>query len=131
MNEGIELHDSKLSHVSFRDGSAVVSLSSAYVHHSTGRPGWDAGSGGYQPATLTFDEAPPVSLPAELPVSISDGFLRIGDTTHDNLIPASGTFERAVEFSIVLTTAETLTIRARRVTIQLHGEPSYIEQFKP
>src|SRR5437016_4648859 len=54
VNECLELHDSTLSHVTFRDGSAVVSLSSAYVHRSPGRPGRDAGSGGYQPATLTF-----------------------------------------------------------------------------
>lgn len=131
VNECLELHDSTLSHVTFRDGSVVVSLSSAYIHRSPGRPGWDAGSGGCQPATLTFGEARPVSLPAELPATISDGFLRVGDTTHDNLIPASGTFEREVEFSIILTTAEIFTFRALRVTIQLHGEPACIEQFEP
>ena len=131
MNEGIELHDSELSAVSFSDGSAVVSLSPAYLHRSSGVPGSDAGSGWSQPATLTFAGTSPVSLPAKLPAWVSDGLLRIGDTVHKNLIPASGCFEGAVEFSIVLVTAETLTIRGQQVTIQLHGEPSYIEDFNP
>jgi hypothetical protein len=131
VNEGIELHDSELSAVTFNDGSVVVSLSPAYVHRWSGIPGSEAGSGWLQCATLTFAGTQPVGLSAKLPVGVSDGSLRIGNVVHDNLIPANGSFEAPVEFSIVLATAETLTIRGQRVTIQLHGEPSYVEEFKP
>ena len=131
MNEGIELHGSVFSDLSFVGGTALVSFSHAYVHRSSGVPGSDAGSGWSQPATLTFASASPVPSPAELPVWISDGFLRIGDTVHNNLIPASGRFEGGVELSLVLASAEAFTIRGVSVSIELHGEPSYIEEFKP
>jgi len=127
MNQAIELHDSELSGVSFIDDSAVVSLSPAYVHRFWEAPGSDTHSGWLQPATLTFIGAALVPVPTSLPVWVSDGFLRIDSVLHNNLIPASGTFEGPVEFSVVLATAEQLTIRAMRVSIQLHGEASYIE----
>jgi hypothetical protein len=108
----------------------IVFLSPAYVHRSDGRPGWDEGQGGYQSATLTFDEAAPFALPTKLPAVISDGFLRVSETTYEGLIPVSGVFEPDVEFCILLTTAERFTLRSRRVTIQIHGEPSSSEEFK-
>ena len=129
MNEGIELHDSELAAVSFSGGEAVVSLSRAYIHRTTGQPGVDSGSGWLQPATLTLGRALLVSQPTELPATVSDGFLRIGSELHANVIPASGTFEGAIELSIVLSTAEVLTIRAQRISIQLHAEPSFVESF--
>ncbi|MEI9894690.1 MAG: hypothetical protein WDN28_12575 [Chthoniobacter sp.] len=48
-----------------------------------------------------------------------------------NLIPASGWFGEGVELSLVLASAETWIIRGQSVTIQLHGEPSHIEEFRP
>lgn len=129
MNEGIELHDSELAAVSFSGGEAVVSFSPAYIHRTTGSPGVHSGSGWLQPATLTLSGAPHVSTPASLPATISEGFLSIGSELHSNVIPASGTFEGAIELSIVLTTAEVLTIRGQRISIQLHGEPSFVESF--
>lgn len=130
VNESIELHDSELATVYFSDGTAVVTLSSAYVHQSSGVPGVDSGLGWYQCATLKFAGAPPVPVPANLPVGISDGFLRIGDRMHDHLIPACGKFEDAIEFSILISTQETLTIRGSGITIELHGEPSGLERYK-
>ena len=60
---------------------------------------------------------------------VSDGLLRIGDTVHEKLIPASGSYDGAVEFSIIFGSGETLIIRGQRITILLHGEPSYIDDF--
>lgn len=131
MNEGLELHDSRLIAVSCRNGEAVVSLSPAYIHRTPGIPGVDPGSGWWQPATLTLGAASPVPAPALLPATISDGSLRIGSVQHGNVIPAGGTFADAVELSLVLATGEVLTIRGQRISIQLHGEPSFVESFNP
>jgi hypothetical protein len=46
-----------------------------------------------------------------------------------NIIPASGTFAGAIELSLVLNTGEALTIRGERISIQIHGEPSFVESF--
>jgi hypothetical protein len=131
VNECIELHDSELATISISGGEVVVSFSSAYIHRSTGRPGIDSGTGWLQPATLTLTDALLVSMPVELPATISDGFLRIGSDHHDNGIPASGTFEGAIELSIVLATAEVLAIRGQRISIQLHGTATFVENFDP
>ncbi len=131
MNEGIELHDSVIAAIVVSDTSTVVSFSIAYVHRSHGLAGSDAGSVYIQPATLTFIGASPVPLPMDFGEYISDGFLRIDDTVYDNLIPTGGSFEGAIEFSVVLSTAETLTIRAQQVHTQFQGEPRYLEEFEP
>lgn len=130
MNEGIELHDSAIAAISVSEASTVVSFSNAYVHRSSGVAGVESGSVYLQPATLTFTRAAPVSLPKELPAHISDGSLRIDGILYSNLIPTRGSFEGAIEFSLVLATAEVLTIRAQEVRIQLQGEPRYLEEFK-
>lgn len=115
MSTAIELHDSELFAVTFDGDSAVVSLTPAYLHHED--------SGWLQPATLTFRGTSATDLPA----GVSSGFLRVGTTLHDNLIPASGAFDGLVEFSIVLVTAQTLSIQAQHVSIALLGERSYVE----
>jgi hypothetical protein len=129
VNEAIELHDSELAAVSFRDGCAIVSFRPAYIHHSQGVPGSDPGSGWLQNATLTFSDASPAPSPSQLPATVSDGSLRIGDALHTNVIPASGAFDGAIELSITLSTAETFAIRAQHLTIQLQGERRFIDNF--
>lgn len=127
MNEAIELHDSKLTEISCRDGAVVVSLS-AYIHRSAGVPGRDAGTGWMQMATLTFPRASPVEPGAGLPLWVSDGSLRVGATRHENIIPASGRFDGEVEFSVVLENVETVTVRGRGVCIELHGDARFVEK---
>ena len=61
MNEGIELHDSELAAVEFSDGSALVSLSPAYVHRD--------GSGWLQDATVTIRGAASAPSIAGLPIA--------------------------------------------------------------
>ena len=131
MNEGIELHDSKLAAVTCRDGEAIVSLSPAYLHRSAGTPGVDAGSGWLRSATLTISSAVLASAPETLPAAIFDGFLRIGSEQCGNIIPASGAFAAAIDLSLVLSTGETLTIRGQGISIQLLGASSFVESFNP
>jgi hypothetical protein len=129
VNDGIELHDSDLAAITCSGEELVVSLSPAYIHRTTGSPGVDPGTGWLQPATLTFRAASLISSPALLPATISDGFLRIGSEQHSNVIPAGGAFTGLVELSLVLTTGEALIIHGQSIRIQLHGEPSFVENF--
>ncbi|HEV7402196.1 MAG TPA: hypothetical protein VGO11_04685 [Chthoniobacteraceae bacterium] len=39
--------------------------------------------------------------------------------------------EGSIELSLVLVTAEVLTIRGERLSIELHGEPTFVESFTP
>ncbi len=131
MNEGIELHDSELAAVTCSDGEAVVLLSPAYIHRSVGTPCVDAGSGWLQQATLTISSASLSSTPTALPATISEGSLRIASAEHSNVIPANRTFAGAIEFFLVLSTGEAVAIRGQRISIQLHGESSFVENFGP
>ncbi len=131
MSEGIELHDSELSAISVENGMTTVFFSPAIVYRPSEIYSPTGSSVWLQPATLTFDVATGTVWTADPPVWVSAGVLRIGDVIHDILIPLSGSFEGLVELSMTLVTAERLIIRGRRVTIQLLGEPSYLEEFLP
>ncbi len=131
MIEGIELHDSELSAVSVENGRATVFFSPAIVYRPSEIYSPTGSSVWLQPATLTFDDASATAWTASQPVWVSEGTLHIGDTIHDNLVPLGGTFEGFVKLSMTLVTAEKLTIRGRRITIQLLGEPYYLEEFCP
>lgn len=135
MNEAIELHDSELVAVSSSEDSIILSLSPAYIHRSSGRPGIDAGTGWTQAATLTIIGSSAFS-PVTLPATISQGRLRIGSDLYRNVIPAAGTFESPIEFSAVVFASDftirgDITIRGSGLTIALQGEPSYVEDFTP
>lgn len=135
MNKRIQLHDCGLSAVTFEDRSTKILLSPAYVHESSGVPGFDSGLAWAQVATLTLSTPIPLAPPVELPTWVLDGTLRIGEVTYETFIPASGCFEGAAELCLRLSTAEgeageTLTFRAGEITIELSGEPSHVGEFK-
>lgn len=130
MNKSIELHDSKLDAIITVGAEVIVSLSPAYVHSSEGRPGIDAGSGWLQSATLALGEGSLRVMPAQLPTAIAGGFIRLRSEPRDNMIPI-GAFEGPVELSMVLVSGETLSVRGNGIHIQLHGEPSFVEDFYP
>ena len=131
MNEGIELHDSELSAISVENGMTTVFFSPAIVYRPSKIYSPTGSSVWLQPATITFDDASATAWTADQPVWVFNGTLRIGDTIHDNLIPLSETFEGLIELSLTLTTGERLSIRGRRVTVQLLGESTYLEEFCP
>ena len=92
LNRAIELHDSTLSGVSQVESSIVLQFSAAYVHESSGKPGVDAGSGWYQPATFTVTGARLQSSVA-IPATLDDGFLRCDTALHRNGIPLGSPFQ--------------------------------------
>jgi len=129
MNECIELHDSMLVALFFNDGKTVISFSPVYIHRSRGTPGVDSGSVWLQSATLTITGTS-LGPVAEFPLRVSDGSLRIGDKLYSNCIPSCGMFNSPVELCMVLDSAESVIIRGDHLTIELHGEPSHLEDFQ-
>jgi hypothetical protein len=68
---------------------------------------------------------------AQLPATLADGVLRVGDAVHTNIIPAAGELAGAVELSLTLSTGETLVVRGDTLSIELQGQPSVVETFTP
>ena len=130
MNTAIELHDSDLSAITPDGTSLVLSFAPAYLHRSAGRPGYDAGSGWTQAATLTFSGAS-VSFVPELPSTVYDGWLSVGGVRHDNLVSVGAAFEAPCELGLVVGGSEPVVVRGVGLTIHLQGEPTYIEEFTP
>ena len=78
---------------------------------------------------LTFSDAMIDCQPTRLPETVSDGFLRIGAKRHLSIIPAGGSFDGEVKLCIVLVSGEELTVRGRRVVIELRGESRLVESY--
>ena len=108
---------------------ALVLLLHVYVHSSKGHPGFDAGTGWFQPARIAITGASIFPENPKLPVEISGGTVRIGNDTYPNSMPATGTFRTTVALDLELITGKSLSIRGDGVAIELHGTRSSIEDF--
>jgi hypothetical protein len=87
MNEAIELHDSRLAAVEFHGSTAVLTLSPAVLHRSTGRPAVDASSVFGQDFRLELAEASLQGEIGELPADVWDGDFELDGVLSVNLIP--------------------------------------------
>jgi hypothetical protein len=128
MSDGLELHDSRISHIEWLDGSARVHFSLAYIHKSEGKPGRDPGTLWGQEAELILMEAMASEPPATLPNTIAEGYLEVGGIRHE-LIPLP--FRRKVDARLHLQFADgtSAEIMGKRPVIELHGTPLYLEDF--
>jgi hypothetical protein len=131
VNSALELHDSNISEIRQQGNDVVVLFSRAYIHKSTGRPGWDAGSGWSQAAEVVVINS---MLPHTLPDNLSDlrgGHLKVNDELFAGLIPmpfnAIGKTELEIEFS----EGERLSFVGEGITLFPRGEGQYIEEFAP
>ena len=130
LNCAIELHDTELSSIKERRRTVVVSFSGAYLHKSTGKPGWDAGSGWVQAAELVFKDAALPIVSADLPEDVSQGDLTIGTETLHNVIPLPLDYVGPVKLVIRLSGyPQPIYIRGGGVRLKLLGEPTYVEEF--
>ena len=65
----------------------------------------------------------------ELPCDLSSGYLTLNGEHSDNLIPIPLSCDGDVELHLTSTFAESVQVRGNRVTLELLGEPNYVEQF--
>ena len=131
MNSALELHDSNISEIRQQGNDVLVLFSHAYIHKSTGKPGWDAGSGWSQAAELVVINS---MLSPTLPDNLSNlrgGHLTVNNELFAGLIPvpfnALGKTELEIEFS----EGERLSFVGEGITLFLRGEGQYIEEVAP
>ncbi len=126
-NREIEIHDSELKTVTVSDGNIVLELSPAYIHMSDGRPGIDAGTGWIQNAVIRVCGEGILGSISELPCDLWDGYLKINGEFFDNLIPIPLDSAGNIELQFTSISGESVRVRGDCITLELLGEPKYIE----
>jgi hypothetical protein len=128
MRSGLELHDSRVSHVEWVGGDAVIHFSHAYIHKSKGSPGKDSGTGWSQEVQLIMQGASSEAPLPPLPNTISEGYLEVGGIKHA-LIPLP--FKRRVgaELCLVFVDGTQVRIVGDKPFVELFGAPIYLEDI--
>lgn len=130
MNRAIEIHDSTLDAIILRDGLAVLHFSSVYIHESGGTPGVHAGSGWVQEAYLRIESAVVVGSFSELPCDLWDGHIKLAEIVSDKMMPIPLDYKGEVEL-LFAGNGEVVSITGTSVKLELVGEPTYVEEFRP
>lgn len=128
MNVALEFHDSNVGAILGADGSLRVLFSRAYTHHSTGRPGFDAGSGYLQPAELVLSQAVLSGPAAGCVGRVSDGELVV-DGQPMSLVPLPFTASGNVTLSLTFTSGASISVSAASVSSWATGEGEFIETY--
>jgi hypothetical protein len=126
MSDGLELSDSRVSHIEWQDGVVWVHFSQACIHKSKGRPGRDPSTAWSQEAELVMLEAVASEPLPRLPNTIDEGFLEVGGIRHE-LIPLP--FTRKVDARLHLKFADgsVIDIAGKRPLVELLGTPIFLE----
>jgi hypothetical protein len=130
MNRIIEIHDSTLDSLNLRDGFVVLHFSSVYIHESEGTPGVDAGSGWVQEAYLKIGGPVVAGSFSELRLDLWDGHTKLDGTVLDNTIPIPLDHSGPVEFRLE-GNGEVVSIAGCSAQLELVGEATYVEEFRP
>ena len=130
MNRTVEIHDSTLNSLTTDRGLLVLHFSSAYVHESVGIPSVDSGTGGVQEAYLKIGNAVVAGSFSKLPGDSVGGHIRIGGLLSDNMIPVPLDHLGQVEFRLEKY-GETVSITGTSAKLELVGEATYVEEFRP
>ena len=128
MRSGLELHDSRVSHIEWVGGDAVIHFSHAYIHKSKGSPGKDTGTGWSQEAQLIMQGASSLAPSPPLPNTISEGYLEVGGIKHQ-LIPLPFKRKVGAKLNLVFVDGGHLEIVGDKPFVELFGAPIYLEGF--
>ena len=131
MNTSIELHDSTVAEITNQETRVIVHFLPAYLHKSEGRPGLDPGTGWVQEARLIFAGASVSGDFPDFPCDVMEGELVVAAERHDNEIPVPLVVTAHIELRLVFDSIHALTVIGRGVRLELLGEPTYVEEFKP
>ena len=128
MSSGLELYDSRVSHIDLVEGVAVIHFSHATIHKSKGKPGRNPGTCWSQEARLVLWEASASTPLPALPNTISEGFLEIGGIRQE-LIPLPFKRKVAARLWLLFVDSTQIEIIGERPVIELLGKPIYLEDF--
>jgi hypothetical protein len=129
-NRIIEIHDSVNTSVSFSQGRADLTFSSAYIHQSEGIPGQDAGSGWIQRAILRIHDAEVKGAFSEFPADLSDGRILMGEQQFENEIPIPPLYKGAFELCLERKWQPgEVCFTGSGAELELLGQPEYVEEF--
>jgi hypothetical protein len=126
MSDGLELHDSRISHVEWLDGTALIHFSLAYIYKSKGKPGRDPGTLWSQEAQLAMAEASASGPMPSLPDAIAEGFLEVGGIRHQ-LIPLPFKRKVGARLHLQFENGDEIEITGKRPAIELLGTPIFLE----
>ncbi len=125
----IEFHDSDLSSFNIHENVLVVELHPAYIHKWEMTNGKWIGTGCVQNAKITIDKAANLKKFLAVPLQISDGMIRVGDTIFDNLVPVTFHKNGPIVMKLHLISGDTFEVSGGAITIELHGESKFVEKL--
>lgn len=131
VNTIIELHDSTVAEIANQNGTVIVRFLPAYLHKSEGRPGFDRGTGWVQEAKLSLAHASFSGDCPSLPCNVMNGALAVGEQRCDNEIPVPLESTATAELRLVFDCAHAVIVTSQGVRLELFGEPTYVEEFRP
>ena len=129
MNIALEFHDSEVREIKAVDRGLQVSFSSAYVHHSTGRPGVDPGFGYAQALEMMLGEAVWTGQLHECLGALSHGRVSIEGIRMTSLLPLPYEHTGSVGVELVFANGATLSTSAQSLRVRFQGDPHFIESF--
>lgn len=124
----IELHDSKITNVSWLGDTATFSLV-VNIHRSEGRAGIDAGSVWQQQIEIQLNHAALTGDIPELPDYIYDGRMDIDSTVYDNTIPYQLDCAGEILLKLIFTSGNEIMVHCQRAKLTLIGDAEYLEEF--
>jgi hypothetical protein len=128
MNVGLEFHDSHVRAVEYSGRNGRLSFEPAYLHHSVGRPGLDAGTGHVQPAEMLLYEAEFIGLSPQCAGPLSAGTLSVDGVAY-SILPVPFHATGAVVATFIFRTGAVLKATAKSVSCTVQGSSSLVETY--
>ncbi len=117
----IELHDSRIAHITALQDDLCISLRPAYINN--------LGKGWVQDADIIVRSATLEGDISELPALVADGTARTKKGPYHNLLMLPLNDDGPVSLQLELETGNTLTIMGNAMLISLYGDAKYVENF--
>jgi hypothetical protein len=131
LNRAIELHDSYLGRINSLGNSVELYFEPAYIHQSSGRPGFEPGTGWNQNAVFKLQDASTEGEPFDLPADIYEGKLEIDGNEVRDLLPVPSDYSGRIVLTLSeRTTGRTMLFWCSRLTVSVLGEAKYVEEIE-
>jgi hypothetical protein len=124
----IEFHDSILAAVNHIGADVEIVLDAYVLRWEASGNVW-TGTGWTQAVRIRLSGIRDRSVVPLLPTDISDGHLRVGTATHDNLVPLPFEAADAINLWLQLSNSEVLEFAGRGVQIDAVGEARFVEDL--